>query len=61
MNGYFKNQPLANFIYYCGYMEECEMEEPNEDAVEYIPFDDNDFNIDSDDFNIDSDDYLFDF
>lgn len=38
MNGYFKNQPLANFIYYCGYMQECELEEPNEDNLEYVPF-----------------------
>ena len=47
MDGFFgPNEPLANFIYFCGYMQECEMEEPNEDAVEYVPFnyDDNDNN-----------------
>lgn len=49
MDGFFgPNEPLANFIYFCGYMQECEMEEPNEDAVEYVPFnyDDNDNNED---------------
>lgn len=48
MDGYFRNQPLANFIYYCGYMEECEMEEPNEDNLEYIEFFDEDEDYEND-------------
>ena len=49
MDGYFINQPLANFIYYCGYMEECE--QPDID----------DYNDIDCDIDIDDIDYLEDF
>ncbi len=35
MFGFFDDEPLANFIYYVGYMEECEEDEEETETDDF--------------------------